>query len=279
MCVDCRRNEQPVIATNAPPLHPPPQIGRVDDAASLFSRIFEDAHRVLGPAHASTLMSMSNFAVLLRSTGRLDEAEVMHARALRGLRDALGDDHAWTLSSINGLGNLLRDRGDLNGAEKAFREALVGRQTVLGAANVSTLKSMQDLALCLQKQGRLVQAAALLKETTEGRSRALGEHHPDTIKSAASLTNVAVPALDRFRARWRGAQARKQLATSAFATLAALQLQAKAKRTARLRLALQPDAPDVAGTTAKDTNTAAQTATASPDHDGPINAEAPPAAY
>lgn len=226
------------------PPHPPspPQIGRVDDAASLFSRIFEDAHRVLGPAHASTLMSMSNFAVLLRSTGRLDEAESMHARALRGLRDALGDDHAWTLSSINGLGNLLRDRGDLGAAERAFREALAGRRAALGPANASTLKSMQDLALCLQKQGRLVEAAALLKETAEGRSRALGDHHPDTLKSAASLSNVAVPALDRFRARWRGARVRgRHLATGVAAVLTAVQLRSRADRAARLRAVLRSD--------------------------------------
>jgi tetratricopeptide (TPR) repeat protein len=97
----------------------------------------------------STLMSMSNLAIVLRAQGKYEQAEEVLRQALGLCETVLGKEHPDTLRSINNLATVLSDQGKYEQAEEMHRQALGLSETVLGKEHPNTLTSMNNLALVL----------------------------------------------------------------------------------------------------------------------------------
>src|SRR4051794_37153198 len=66
-------------------------------------RALERYEKALGKELPSTLTSVSNLALVLRSQGKYEAAEAMNRRALEGREKALGKEHPSTLTSVSNL--------------------------------------------------------------------------------------------------------------------------------------------------------------------------------
>ena len=65
--------------------------------------LLDTAVRVLGPAHAQTLLCRDGLAAAYEAAGRLDDAIAVHERTLAERQQALGNDHPDTLASCGHL--------------------------------------------------------------------------------------------------------------------------------------------------------------------------------
>jgi nephrocystin-3 len=187
--------------------------GRYGDAEQFFRRSLEVGERVLGKEHPSTLLTVNNLAMLLKSKGDYIGAEPLFRHTLEAQERVLGKNHPNILLSVNNLAALLHNKGDYDGAEQLYRRALKAYEHVLGKEHPDTLRSVNNLALLLMTKGDYVGAEPLFRCALEVRERVLGKEHPDTLvsvnnfagllenigdyKSAETLIHLALDASER----------------------------------------------------------------------------------
>ena len=190
-------------------------IGDFAMAEPLFRRVLEARERMLGAEHPSTLISLNNFAALLKVKGDLAGAEPLYRRTLEACERTLGAEHPSTLITLNNLATLLSDQGDLVRAEPLHRRALEARERTLGVEHPDTLSSLNNFASLLKDKGDLAGAEPLYRRALEVLERKWGEEHPNSL---TSLNNLG--ALHEARGDWVAAEglyrravagARKQL--------------------------------------------------------------------
>ncbi|PYV62017.1 MAG: hypothetical protein DMG97_41475 [Acidobacteria bacterium] len=81
-------------------------------------------HRVLGPDHRDTLMSMNNLANMLFLEGRHGDDEELAREALAIQRRVLGPDHPDTAMSTYDLGGITLHKGKRDEALSLLRDAV-----------------------------------------------------------------------------------------------------------------------------------------------------------
>ena len=86
-------------------------IGRLDEAEQMFSRLIDLHRSITDELNQSVLSAMNNLALVYLKQGRLDEAEVLHRETLEGREKALGDEHFDTILSKMNLAYTLTERG------------------------------------------------------------------------------------------------------------------------------------------------------------------------
>ncbi|KAI1285126.1 hypothetical protein F5Y03DRAFT_193410 [Xylaria venustula] len=92
-------------------------LGKYNNAELLYRQTLELREGVLGREHPSTLNSMDNLALVLRSQGKYEEAETMHRQTLKLREGVLGREHPSTLNSMNNLALVLDSQGKYEEAE------------------------------------------------------------------------------------------------------------------------------------------------------------------
>ncbi|KAI4599640.1 hypothetical protein KJ359_001737 [Pestalotiopsis sp. 9143b] len=109
--------------------------------------------------HPSTLSSMNNLALALRSQGKYEEAEEMHRETLERKKSVLGPEHPDTLTSMNNLAHVLHSQGKYEEAEEIYQATMKLRTEVLGPSHPSTLRTSRNLEelLAAKAQNTLVQ--------------------------------------------------------------------------------------------------------------------------
>ncbi|KAI4599644.1 hypothetical protein KJ359_001741 [Pestalotiopsis sp. 9143b] len=100
------------------------KLGKYQQAEKRYRRAKKITQKVLGAKDPSTLGSMNNLAVVLRSQGKYEEAEAMHRQTLELTKSVLGAKHPDTLASMNNLALVLRKQGKYEEAEAMHQEAL-----------------------------------------------------------------------------------------------------------------------------------------------------------
>ena len=145
---------------------------------------------VLGPEHADTLRSNTNFGLLLRRLGRLAEAEALLRKTLEAQQRAVGEDHPDALRTLDVLAGVVRKMGGLAEAEQLYRLTLDGRRRVLGDEHPDTLATSSSLALVLKDTGRVDEAIPLLEAAAEGLISRNGESHPRTLVAINDLAGL-----------------------------------------------------------------------------------------
>jgi tetratricopeptide (TPR) repeat protein len=122
------------------------ELGRHDEACTLFEKAVQLQEQTLGRDHLQTLIDMSNLAVCYRELERYEDSLTLNQEILRRAEAKLGREHAMTLGVAH---NLACDYQELQRDDEAVRileELLPRLQTVLGADHRQTLLSMQGLA-------------------------------------------------------------------------------------------------------------------------------------
>src|SRR5262249_24937005 len=87
--------------------------------------------RVLGPANAEVVSSLSTWAYALWNVGQETEAERVGQEAISLQRKLLGNDDLHLADSLYNMGHVLTFRGKLSEGEALLREALAIRQKKL----------------------------------------------------------------------------------------------------------------------------------------------------
>ncbi|WP_454936058.1 tetratricopeptide repeat protein, partial [Actinomyces oris] len=99
-------------------------VGKLDEAITLYEQTLEDHTRILGPDHPSTLASRNNLAYAYQDAGRLNDAITLHKQNLEDRTRILGPDHPDTLASRNNLASAYQDAGRLNDAITLYEQTL-----------------------------------------------------------------------------------------------------------------------------------------------------------
>jgi serine/threonine protein kinase len=156
-------------------------MGLFDAAMPLQQAALETRRRLLGEAHASTLESQNDYALLLEEQGKFEDAEPLLRDLVEKRRRVLGAEHPDTIRAISNLGGLLQESRDFDAAEPLFREALEIARRVLGTDHQDTLTYANNFGSVLQHQRKHAEAGAIFANALEQARRTLGESHPHTI--------------------------------------------------------------------------------------------------
>jgi tetratricopeptide (TPR) repeat protein len=97
---------------------------RNDEAEKLLRETLDIRHRILGPDHRDTLMSMNNLANMLFLEARYGDAEKLAREALAIQLRVLGPDHPDTAMSTYNLGGIALHKGKPDEALSLLREAV-----------------------------------------------------------------------------------------------------------------------------------------------------------
>jgi hypothetical protein len=156
-------------------------------AIAVGEPLLDDAERVLGADHPSTLASRGCLANAYQDAGRAAEAIRLHEQTLAGQERVLGPDHLSTLTSRSNLATAYRDAGRAAEAIGLHEQTLADRERVLGPDHPDTLNSRNNLANAYQAAARAAEAIGLHEQTLAGRERVLGPDHPSTLNSRSNL--------------------------------------------------------------------------------------------
>ena len=166
------------------------RIGRWPEAYRMRVFHFRKTEKMLGKEHPSTLTSMNNLALILRSQGKYEEAERIQRQALALRERVLGKEHPSTLTSMNNLASVLRSQGKYEEAERMHRQTLTLCETVLGKKHPSTLTSMNNLASLLTSQGKYEETERMHRQALALCETVLGKKHPSTLTSMNNLAEM-----------------------------------------------------------------------------------------
>ncbi|KAI1111663.1 hypothetical protein F5Y14DRAFT_424388 [Nemania sp. NC0429] len=165
-------------------------LGMYGQAEALFRHILDRRWKEFGNQHISTLLSISNVALLLQALHQYEEAEVLHRRALNGMELAMGKDSLATLLVLEDLASVLQDLRRYEEAEVLHRRVLEQREEHLWEDHWDTLASLSNLGSVLCSMGRSQEGESLLQKALAGREAVLGKSHPDTLTSLNNLASV-----------------------------------------------------------------------------------------
>jgi serine/threonine-protein kinase len=139
--------------------------GRIDQAATHYSRSLEINRYVLGLNHPNTKVVMNNLAALHVTAGRFDDAERLRLDLLNMAREDFGDSHWRTGSSYEALGILKLQSGEIESAPEYFERASEIYSDVLGDGHIWTERAILYYSLCRFNTDESDQAKELFRET------------------------------------------------------------------------------------------------------------------
>jgi len=150
--------------------------------------------KVLGPAHAQTLLVRDHLAAAQETAGQLGEAVGIYERTLADRERILGPSHPETLTSYGNLAHAYLDAGRVDAGIGLFERTLTDREWVLGPDHPDTLATRGNLAHAHQAAGRVMEAIAGYERTLADRERAQGPDHPDTLTACENLARAYLQA-------------------------------------------------------------------------------------
>jgi non-specific serine/threonine protein kinase/serine/threonine-protein kinase len=165
-------------------------LGKYDQAESLFTKGLEISLRVRGEEHAGTLDFMNDLALLYHREGKYGQAEPLDVKTLDIRRRLLGEEHPYTLVSMNNLASLYRREGKLTQAETLYTKAVEIEQRVLGEKHQFTLLSMAGLADSYRLEGKYPESEQLGIRVLGIANRVLGPEHPTTLTMEHNLAEL-----------------------------------------------------------------------------------------
>lgn len=185
--------------------------GRRDEAEGMYRRALsaQEAHE--GAAHAETLSTALNLAVLLLAAAdsggadarapRLAEAEALLRRALAGFDELCGaaeggDDDGVSkhekdaVIALSNVGRLCASTGRLDEANECYTRGLERARAKLGAESAELYLLMGQCALLRYDRGDVDGAIVQLRDAIAGRTRVLGESHVSTLFALGRLAQM-----------------------------------------------------------------------------------------
>jgi len=132
---------------------------RIDEGAPLVMDCIAIAEEHYGPDHPETLLTKSNYIVLLERTDRLQEAAAMNLEVIESTRRELGAHHPATLRRIRNQAVLYARLGRFADAELLLTPLYPKAVAALGAAHPDVIGISELLTSAIAYQNRIEEAA------------------------------------------------------------------------------------------------------------------------
>jgi len=168
------------------------QLGKRDEAESLYRLSFNFSHEREGPASRHTIIAASNLGVCLMDSGKFKEAATLLEEYSRVARDTFGENHPDTLVNIANLGSVYDRMGRSKDAEPLMREALEISKKVFGPDHPDTLLYESNIGSVLLSQKRLDEADTLLAGVLERCERLDGPTGIATLSTLVLIANMRI---------------------------------------------------------------------------------------
>ena len=163
--------------------------GQYLKAIPIAQEVLAIREKVFNQEHPRVANSLTNLALLYKSSGDYARAESLFKRALSILEKFFDQEHPDVVQSLINLALLYKSSGDYARAESLFKRALAIREKTLGAEHPDVAQSLTNLATLYYSSGDYVEAEPLYKRALAIRKKTLGPEHSEV---ATSLSNLAV---------------------------------------------------------------------------------------
>ncbi len=164
-------------------------LGRFDEAVTLFERVRDTRVARLGPDHIVTLQPRQNLGHAYLLAGKLPEAIAL----LKQVYDAevkLGPDHSLTITTANNLAVALSHAGKDAEAVALLEPVRDTATAMLGPDHPLTLHTLNNLATNYALVGKVRDAIAMLERARDAEIAKLGPDHPLTLTTRYNLARA-----------------------------------------------------------------------------------------
>ena len=179
---------------------------KFDEAEELCRKTVELKQKVLGKAHATTILSMNNLQWMFVQSDRPEEAVKALREMLVSTTEAYGPEDQRVLTIMHDLGCRLTNMEKFAEAEDILQNTATLMNNVQGEKSKESLDCDNDLVLLLlnKKYKKSVQGHEIAQRIVTKRTELLGKEHVQTlwmrICLAASLLDPAVNGGDYIEA-------------------------------------------------------------------------------
>ena len=157
------------------------EVGRYDEAVSLFEQALASCRSTLGGEHPDTLTVAGNLGVAYVCGGQRRKGMKLINSNVAARSRVLGDTHPDTLTARNALAAAHRINGDADTAVSLAKQVVLQRSRTLGSHHVDTLTSRMGLALALAAAGDVASAHRILASMMNDAEETLGTDHEFTV--------------------------------------------------------------------------------------------------
>jgi tetratricopeptide (TPR) repeat protein len=165
------------------------EVGRTDEARSMFEQTLEMKRKVQGAGLPTTIVTMNNLASLYVDDGRLDDAERLYREAVELTQDKEGPGMP-RIAALNGLAHIFKVRNQPAESEKYLDQAVEVARDVMGPKHpqlIVLLANLSSIRLAAGQSQRAEEAAreAIALEVELGKDTG-----PNTIIPRRSLARA-----------------------------------------------------------------------------------------
>ena len=163
--------------------------GRLEEAEAKCREVLSAKRSVFGESHPTTLETVGNLALILRSRGRFHDA-------IQELTDNIepsaqyADEAFVQIKLFSILSKVYKDVGYYDLAELLARDVLIASIRQFGVDDVFTLTRASDLAVVLAKQKRLDFAEELARRSNYLLEHLLGREHRYSLRASQRLAFI-----------------------------------------------------------------------------------------
>src|SRR5580704_325250 len=161
---------------------------RLSDAAiTYWQSMLNTSTRLLGPAHANSVVARDRLAAAYEAAGRSAEAISVFQAALADRERNQGPEHAETIAARGHLAHAYQSAGRPADAVALHEQTVADSERLLGSGHPVTLGSRASLADAYATAGRAKEALAACELLLGDAERQLGAGHPTTLAARSSL--------------------------------------------------------------------------------------------
>ena len=167
-------------------------------AIAYWQSMLATSTRLLGPAHANSVVARDRLAAAYESAGRSAEAISVFQAALTDRERNQGPEHAETIAARGHLAHAYQSAGRPADAVALYERTVADSERLLGPSHPVTLGSRASLADAYQTAGKLPEAISTYDLLVADAERQLGAGHPTTLAARSHLA-AAYAAAGRTR--------------------------------------------------------------------------------
>jgi len=137
--------------------------GKFVEAIEFYTRLIQQARKVLGDGHPNTAAFINELGVLNREVGEHERAIPLFAESLRIARAFFGENHAHVATYMNNLASVYVDLERFAEAEPLLKEAVKMDLATRGEGHPKFVSSLNNLGALYRKMGRFDLAERTLR--------------------------------------------------------------------------------------------------------------------
>ena len=165
-----------------------------DAAVGYWQAMAGTCGRLLGPAHAQSVLARDRLADSYATAGRLAESLTVVEAALADRERALGPQHPDTVAARVNAARSLAAADRLAEAITLYEQAVTARERLLGPAHRDTVSVRLQLADAYSAAGRHDESLRLHEQTLAAAEQDLGPLHAATMTARAGLAGAQLTA-------------------------------------------------------------------------------------